>query len=184
MDERLRRHTPSVAARRRAEAEGIDLEAMKRDAPHEYMILNAAEALRASPELAELAGSMLLAAFPEREVFRAPAGARERLLAFPPLAAAELTRFDALLAPLVERPEWRERHAYFREVTDARGRTRELALAVPPSAYQGGDEVVGPFGTREAADAWGRERIASPRVHDAFPMNGAWFCDVFSGDQA
>lgn len=183
MDELLSRHTPSQAARRRARAEGIDLEALKRDAPRDYMILNAGEVLRAPSELVHLAGSMLLAAFPEREVFRAPAGAFERLLSFPPLSADEQARFDTLLAPLVERPEWRRRHAYYREVADVGGRTRELALPVAPADYGGGDAVVGPFDTRGSADAWGRQRVSAPRVHDAFPMDGVWFCDVFPGDQ-
>lgn len=182
LDERLRLHVPSDAARRRARAEGLDLEALKRDAPREYMMLNASEVLRAAPELSDLAGSMLLAAFPEREVFRAPAGAQERLLAFPPLQGRELARLDALLAPLVDRPEWRRRHAFYREVADTRGRLRELALATPPAAYRDGNAVVGPFESEQDADAWGREHVGPPRVHDRFPMNGAWFCDIFTAD--
>ncbi len=184
MDERLRRHTPSAALRRRAEAEGIDLESLKRDAPADYMALAAGEVLRVAPELAELAGGMLLMAFPEREVFRAPDGRRERLLAFPALSAEELERLDGLLAPLVDRPAWLRRHAYFREVDDARGARRELDLPQPPDAYQSGDAVVGPFADEDAADAWGRAQVRPPHVHDPFPMNGRWFCDVFRADEA
>lgn len=184
MDARLLDHTPNDATRRRAEELGVDTDALKRDRPREYMMLNAAEALRAAPELAGVAGSLLLAAFPEREVFRAASGERERLLVFPPLEPADRQRLDALLAPLVARPEWRRRHAYFREVSDARGRVRELALALPPAAYRDGDAVVGPFEARERAEAWGRERVRAPRVHDVFSMNGAWFCDVFRADEA
>ena len=184
MDDRLQGHTPSAALRARAEAEGIDLEALKREAPEEYMALNAKEVLIVTPELAQLAGSMLLAAFPEREVFRMTAGRSERLLAFPPLENEEVERLDALLAPLVDRAEWSSRHAYFRQVDDVRGRRRELGLPVAPEAYRDGDGVVGPFSDREAAEAWGRRRVRPPRVHDAFPMNGGWFCDVFRADEA
>jgi len=184
IDERLRRHVPAVATRRRAESEGVDLEAMKRTRPQEYMMLNAGEAVRVDAALAELVGSMLLAGFPDREVFRAPAGGRTRLLVFPPLRAAELGRLDGLLAPLVDRPEWRQRHAYYREVADVHGRTRELALPLAAADYAGGDAVVGPFGSEAAAELWARERVVPPRVHDVFAMNGAWFCDVFGGAEA
>ncbi|MEJ2287913.1 MAG: hypothetical protein P8Y02_04560 [Deinococcales bacterium] len=183
MDERLRRHTPSAALRSRAEAEGIDLEALKREAPADYMALNAGEVLLAAAELAHLAGGMLLAAFPGREIFRTPAGRSERLLAFPPLDDEELERFDALLAPLVDRPEWSARHAYYREVNDARGKRRELGLPLVPDAYREGDAVVGPFPDEAAAEAWGREHVDAPRVHDPFAMNGRWFCDVFRADE-
>lgn len=184
MDERVRRHTPSAVLRQRAEAEGIDLEALKREAPDDYMALAAGEVLRAPPELAELAGGMLLMAFPEREAFRAPDGRRERLLAFPPLTQDELERLDGLLAPLVDRPAWRRRHAYFRQVDDPRGQRRELDLPQAPDAYDHDDAVVGPFADEQAADAWGRATVGPPRVHDAFPMNGRWFCDVFRADDA
>jgi hypothetical protein len=184
MDERVRRHTPSAALERRARAEGIDLEALKREAPEDYMALAATEVLRAAPELADLAGGMLLMAFPEREVFRAPDGSRERLLAFPPLTQDELERLDGLLAPLVDRPAWRRRDAYFRQVDDVRGQRRELDLPQAPDAYDQGDAVVGPFADQQAADAWGRTHVGPPRVHDAFSMNGRWFCDVFRADDA
>ncbi|MEJ2668478.1 MAG: hypothetical protein P8Z81_15515 [Deinococcales bacterium] len=152
MDERLRRHTPSAALRSRAEAEGIDLEALKREAPADYMVLNAGEVLLAAAELAHLDDE-------------------------------ELERFDALLAPLVDRPEWSARHAYYREVNDARGKRRELGLPLVPDAYREGDAVVGPFPDEAAAEAWGREHVDAPRVHDPFAMNGRWFCDVFRADE-
>jgi len=184
MDERVRRHVPSAAMRRRAEAEGIDLDALKREAPTDYMALAAGEVLRVAPELAELAGGMLLVAFPEREVFRAPDGPRERLLAFPALSGEELERLDGLLAPLVDRPEWYRRNAFYRQVDDARGARRELDLPQAPDAYRQGDAVVGPFVDEGAADAWGRAQVRPPHVHDPFPMNGRWFCDVFQADEA
>ena len=184
MDERVRRHRPGAALRRRAEAEGIDLDELKREAPADYMALAAGEVLRVAPELAELAGAMLLTAFPQREAFRAPEGRLERLLVFPPLSREELERFDALLAPLVGRPEWLRRNAFYRQVDDARGARRELDLPQAPDAYEQGDAVVGPFVDEDAADAWGRTQVRPPHVHDPFPMNGRWFCDVFRGDEA
>jgi len=184
MDERVRSHTPSAALRRRAEAEGIDLEALRREAPEDYMALAAGEVLRAAPELADLAAGMLLMTYPEREALRLPDGRRERVLAFPPLTRDELARLDGMLALLVDRPEWRRRNAYFRQVGDTRGTRRELDLPRAPDTYDGGDAVVGPFADEPAADAWGRAHVAPPRVHDAFAMNGSWFCDVFRADEA
>jgi hypothetical protein len=181
-DERLRRHVPSAALRARAEAEGIDLDDLKRKAPVDYMALAAGEVVRAAPDLAQLAGAMLLAAFPGREAFRVADGRRERLLAFPPLSADELERFDALLAPLTDRPEWRERHLYFRQVDDARGLRRELDLPQAPDGDLEDDAVVGPFVDEAGADAWGRQHVRPPLVHDLFLMDGRWFCDVFRAD--
>lgn len=180
----MRHHVPSAATQRRAEAEGLDLEAMKREVPQAYMALNAGEALRACRELADLAGSLLVAAFPDREVFRAASGSWERLLTFPPLRHEELGRLDRLLAPLVERDPWRGRHAFYRQVDDVRGSVRELGLPLAAEAYQQSDGVVGPFADEASADAWGRAHVAPPRVYDVFAMNGAWFCDVFRGDGA
>lgn len=182
MDVRLRDHRPGLAALRLAEAQGLDLEVLKRERPQAYMALNAVEALRAAPPLAELAGGMLLAAFPNREVFRLPEGSWVRLLAFPELAVTEEARLDRLLAPLADRPEWRRRYAFYREVSDARGRRRELGLPEAPAAYAGGDAVIGPFSDRAGADGWAAAHVPPPRVHDVFVLAGRWFCDVFPGD--
>lgn len=184
MDERLRKHVPGAAAKRRAESEGIDLDTLKRDRPREYMMLSAGEALRAAPEMAQIAGSLLLAAFPDREVFRQPLVGGDRLLVFPPLLADELRRLDALLASLVERPEWRRRHAFYREVSDVRGRRRELALPVSPADYRAGSAVVGPFDDRAAAEGFAVGSVSEPHTCDPFTMNGTWFCDVFRADEA
>ena len=183
MDERDPQHDGGGALRAWADAQGSDPETLERERPAEALALEAREVLRAAPALAELAGGMLLAAFPRRQAFRTDEGGWVRLLAYPPLTDAELERFDALLAPLVDRPEWRRRDAYYRQVDDVGGRRRELALPRPPDAYDGGDAVVGPFPDRGSADAWGTARVEAPRVHDAFPMNGRWFCDVFRGDE-
>lgn len=182
MDPTLLRHRPSDAVRRRAEAEGIDLEELKRSDPQRYGMLNAGEALRAHPELADLAASALAVAFPERSLFEAAPDAMVRVLVFPPLSEAERRRFDALLAPLTDRPEWRARHAYYREVRDVRGTRHELGLPAAPAAYHGGDGMVGPFADQADADAWAREHVAPPRVHDTVVLGGAWFCDVFPGE--
>jgi len=182
MDPRIERHRPSEAEERRAAADGVDLEALKREAPVEYMVRNAASVLTVAPALAHLAAGMLLAAFPEREVFRSEGDDYERVLAFPPLTPDELRRFDGLLVPLVERPEWRSRHAFYREVNDVRGLRRELGLPQAPGDYDGTVAVVGPFDDEGEADAWGRASVTSPRTYDPFPMNGYWFCDVFLAD--
>lgn len=182
MDPRLRDHTPGPEARRRAAEDGVDLERLKRDDPVGYMVRNAGVVVTAAPELAHLAEGMLAARFADRQVFRAELANGVRLLAFPPLSGEELKAYDLLLAPLVDRPEWRARHAYFREVGDLRGVGRELGVPFAPDAYRGGEAVVGPFADVSAADAWAHERVAPPLVHDSFPMNGRWFADVFVGE--
>ena len=184
MPDPLSDHVPSEAVRRVAEREGIDLEALRRDDPTAYMMANAGEAVRASAELAEIAGPLLLTAFPRRLTFRSQAGALVRFSLFPPPDAADLARLDALLEPLLERPEWRARHAFYRIVEDRSGLRRELALPLAPQAYEGGDAVVGPFRAEGAADAWAARSVTPPRVHDAFGSGSVWFCDVFRGDQS
>ncbi len=182
MDPRLRDHTPGPEALRRAADDGVDLERLKIDDPVAYMVRNAGTVVTAAPELAHLAEGMLTAAFPDRQVFRAEVAEGVRVLAFPPLDGEELRSYDRWLAPLVDRPEWRARHAYYREVGDLRGVGRELGLPQGPDAYRGGEGVIGPFEDGADADAWAEEHVTRPLVHDSFPMNGRWFCDVFRAE--
>lgn len=183
MAERDPQHDPARTLRAPATAEPGGTEPGEGEPSVEAMVRDAREVVRSAPELAELAGGMLLAAFPRRRLFRHRRGGWVRLLAWPPLSEPELERFDALLAPLVHRPAWLRRHAFYRQVDDVRGRRRELALPQPPDAYDGGDAVVGPFPDEASADRWGTAQVAPPRLHDPFPMNQRWFCDVFRGDE-
>lgn len=91
-----------------------------------------AEALRVSPEAAELAASLLLALFPNRSWARAHVGRLTAYSARPPLDQTGARRLFDKLFELSERQEWRARHAVAREVTDVAGRRLELLVPVPP----------------------------------------------------
>jgi len=184
---RVQDHVPSEAVRRKAEAAGINLEALKRDDPTAYAMLNAARLLHTEPELMEAVGEAFFAAFPEHEVFNLPlenAQAGVELLVFPPLGRDELARLDNLLSYLVSRPPWEAERVFYRVVNDLRGERRELARPLQPSLWGGGEGLVGPFADEGEASAWGEANV-DPRaglVHDTLAYAGAWFCDVFRGE--
>lgn len=181
--EELKDHRPSALARERASRAGLDLEALKAEAPDRYRMLNAEEIARVSPELAEAAAEMVWEAFPEREIYRVPSGSQERLLAFPPLDDEAFARFDDAAAELVARPEYEEALAFFRTVRDLRGTRRELMLPVPPDAWRGDAALVGPFESEEAAQSWPAGRLPPSLIGDPVPYRGRWFVDVFASDE-
>jgi hypothetical protein len=180
----LRGHLPSAAARQRAQSAGLDLHALKRDAPDQYRMLNAEELVRVAPELADAAAELVAAAWPQRRLYRVPAtAASERLLAFPPLSDEEFARFDDDAAGLVARPSFDAALAFFRTVRDLRGTHRELLLPTPPDAWAGEPALVGPFPDQQAAEAWPAGRLPPELIADPVPYRGRWFCDVFRSDE-
>lgn len=179
----LRDHEPSALARRRAERAGVDLEALRREAPERYRMLNAEEIARVSPALAEAAAALVFERFPERQVYRVPGEGTERLLAFPPLDEEAFARFDDAAADLVARPEFADALAFFRTVRDLRGTRRELMLPTPPDAWRGEAVLVGPFDDRQAAESWPAGRVPDGLMADPMPYRGRWFCDVFPSDE-
>lgn len=138
------------------------------------------EALRASADLADIAASLLLALFPDRQLYRSEHGGLSLLLVDPPLGVVEAARLERYLHELVARPEWRARHAVVREVRDRSGVRREVRTPVPPASYGEGEALVGPFDDEASADAWGAEHAPPGFDHDAVRMAGAWLCDVFA----
>lgn len=179
----LRDHHASALARRRAERAGLDLDALRRDAPEQYRMLNAEEIARVSPELAEAAASLLWSVVPDRKVYRVPSAGSERLLAFPPLDAAGFARFDDAAAELVARPEYADAYVFFRTVRDLRGTRRELMIPTAPDAWRGEAVLVGPFESQEAAERWPAGRLPEELIGDPVPYRGRWFCDVFRSDE-
>jgi len=179
----VREHVPSDLARRRAARAGLDLESVRRDAPDQYRMLNAEEIVQVSPELAEVAAELVWDLFEGRRIYRVPGEGTERLLAFPPLSDAELTRFDDAAADLVARPAYEQALAFFRTVRDLRGTHRELMLPTPPEEWRGEAVLVGPFASREEAERWPAGRLPPELVADPLPYRGRWFCDVFRGDE-
>ena len=138
----------------------------------------AREVVRASPELADIAVSLLGAMFPRAELYRAEGGL-SRLLLAPPPSRGELERLRGMLFDLVERPEWQARHAVAREVTDADGLRLELLTPIAPSDYRGGPALVGPFADQQSADEWGGDHARSDVSYDTFFTGTAWLCDLF-----
>lgn len=179
----LRGHRPSALARRRAERAGLDLERLREEAPDQYRMLNAEELARVSPELSEVAAQLVWRSFPDRELYRVPSGAHERLLVFPPLGPEDFDRFDEAAAELVTRREYERQHAFFRVVRDLRGERRELMLPTPPDAWAGDAALVGPFESEEAAQGWLAGRLPPELIGDPLPYRGAWYCDVFPSEE-
>ena len=178
-------HTPSEAVRKRAEAAGIDLGALKRDDPTAYAMLNAQHLLRVSPPLLGAAGDTLFAHFPDHQAFDLPPDENGMLglLVFPPLKNNELEMLDDAFEKTIRRSEFREVFAYYRVVSDRTGTRREFGLPTAPGAWRAPLSVmVGPFESEEAARAWGDAQVSRDLLYDALPYGGRWFCDVFSGE--
>ncbi|MFO7547169.1 MAG: hypothetical protein R6W77_16885 [Trueperaceae bacterium] len=141
------------------------------------------ETLRAGPDLADIAVSLLLALFPEHQLYRAEAGAMTAISLDPALDADQAARLEHFLQALVERPEWRERHGVLREVRDRAGTRLEVRTPTAPADYVAGEALVGPFDDEAAADTWGAGHAPSGFGHDAIRMAGAWLCDVFDAGE-
>lgn len=139
--------------------------------------------MHASPELADIAASLLLALFPDRQLYRGLAGTGlhqpASLSMLPGLDATGFARLKEYLHQLVDRTEWRRRHALAREVSDRRGTFVELIVPVAPGSYSGGPAVVGPFLDETAADEFGSRQAGPALAHDAFPTAGGWLVDLF-----
>ena len=121
------------------------------------------EALRASPEFVDVAIPLLLTAFPGREVMRGTVGRLAALYVDPPLERHEARRLLGFLFELVDRPEWKDRCALAREVSDVNGTRSELIVPLAPQAYDGGEALVGPFPSVEAAKEWAAS-VADPSL--------------------
>jgi hypothetical protein len=173
-------HVPSAEAERRAHAAGLDLDALRRDDPTGYKMINAAPLLRSAAELRRLAEPAVHAALGDQEIYGAPVGEKVLFLAFPGPNAAQLERLDDLLAQAVE--EDTGRYGFYRVVRDRRGVRRELDLPTSPPVWSGEDALVGPFADDARAREWGLDNVMGRGVitFDTVRYAGAWFCDVFS----
>ena len=138
----------------------------------------AVEVVRASPELADIASSLLLALFPAATQYRAE-GALTRLLLMPAPESAAHQQLRGLLFDLVDRPEWRAKHAVAREVSDDDGLRLELLTPIAAADYRGGPALVGPFADERSAVEWGEDHAKSDVSFDTFFTGTAWLCDLF-----
>ena len=137
------------------------------------------EALRASPELVDVAIPLLLTLFPGREVLRGVSGRLAALHVDPPLEKHEARRLLGFLFELVERPEWRGRCAVAREVSDVKGTRMELILPLAPAEYDGGEALVGPFGSAEAAKDWAAGVADQSLAFDTMQASCGHLVDLF-----
>ena len=180
MDTALQTHIPSKAVKTRAEAAEIDLEALKRNDPQRYKMMNAVSAVSVDTRLVQEAAAVFLAAFPRYEVFRLESDPHTQLLAFPPLSEAEQNKFDDALARLSAHPKYASQHAYFRVITDNSGEHRQFALPVAAQDWQGELGVlIGPFASEAKLNSWKDAKISGALMTDALPRDEVWFCDVF-----
>ena len=182
MTDALLNHTPSEVVRKRAEAAGLDLEALRHDDPTAYAMLNAQHLLRVSPPLLGVAGEVLFAGLPDHQAFDLPPDESGTLglLVFPPLNGEALEELDNAFEKTIQRPELREVFAYYRVVGDLKGTRREFGLPTPPDAWRAPLSVmVGPFEKEAEAKEWGVTRIPEGFLFDVLPYGGRWFCDVF-----
>lgn len=144
--------------------------------------------VRVSPEVADIVTSLLIALFPDRQVYREAAGstlhAPVGLAVAPKVDAAGFQRLEEYLHQLAGRSEWRARHALAREVSDSGGTYLELIVPVDPEAYSGGPALVGPFALEAEADEFGSLRAGATLSHDVFSVAGGWLTDLFEIPQA
>lgn len=182
MSDDLNDHTPSGEQRRRAEAAGFDLDALRRSDPTTYKMLCSQPVVRVDSALAGLADAPLQAALPQQQLFQAQQSSVTTILAFPGPDAEELERLDQQMGELAESEL--HRFVYYRVVRDTTGTRRELSLPVEPAAWSGELRMVGPFRDQGEADAWGRDNVMGRDVltFDTVPYGAAWFCDVFRAD--
>jgi hypothetical protein len=140
--------------------------------------------LRTHPALLETVAQLLWAAAPDAQLMHDDpddAGLVPLYLRAP-LRSAEGAAFERGLDALLAESGERRRGTYLREVRDLRGRRRELGVPVAPDAWSGTVVMVGPFADESAASAWLQRALGPGWLGDALPHAGAWYVDVFRGD--
>ncbi len=140
--------------------------------------------LRAHPTLLDTVAQLVWAAAPHAQLMRDDpddAGLVPLYLRAP-LRSDEAEAFERGLDALLAESAERRRGTYLREVRDLRGRRRELGVPVAPDAWSGTAVMVGPFADESAASAWSQRALGPGWLGDALPNAGAWYVDVFRGD--
>lgn len=140
--------------------------------------------LRTHPDLLETVAQLLWAAAPQAQLMHddPDEAGLVPLYLRAPLPEHQQAAFERGLDALLAEPRERRRGTYLREVRDLRGRRRELGVPVAPAAWRGAAVLVGPFPDEAAAEAWHRDALTPPWLGDALPHAGAWYVDVFPGD--
>lgn len=180
----VKAHVLSEKVRARAQAAGLDLESLRLNDPLTYAAANAVLLVRTDARLAPQVSAVLARLGAQFQPFSVPLRVLQtdtELRVFPALSSQELVAFDDALAALATAQPG---GVFYRTVSDTDGERRELAWPLEPGRWHAGPALVGPFVTEEAAKAWGREHAGSGTglVFDTLLYDGAWFCDVFSGE--
>ncbi len=139
--------------------------------------------MHAGRELADIVASLMLTLFPDAELYRGQVGIDSghlvSLYMVPGADGAGFERLKSYLYQLVDRPEWRERYALAREVSDRQGTYLEVIVPVAPESYSGGPAIVGPFADELAADEFGSRHATTTLSHDTYRVAGGWLADLF-----
>jgi hypothetical protein len=143
------------------------------------------ELLRVAPDLVETVAQLLWVAARERRLGSADLdeAGLVPLLLDAPLSVREAAAFEAGLGALLDEASQRARGTYLREVRDARGIRRELAVPVAPRAWSGGTTMVGPFVDEPAAAVWAG-RLPPPLIGDVQVLGERVYVDVFRADES
>ena len=142
--------------------------------------------LRVEADLVETVGQLVWVAAPEAEVMRdeVDEAGLVPLYVRPGLTPAQAAAFERGLEALLDEVDQKARGTYLREVSDVRGRRRELGVPVAPGAWAGRPGMVGPFQDEAQARAWQASSLPAGWLSDTIPHAGAWYVDVFVGDEA
>lgn len=123
--------------------------------------------VQASAELAGVVRPLLLAAFPEHEIYETELIGLPVFLTNPALNADQRAHLGSFLAELVARPEWVQRAAIMREVTDSAGERFDIRVPITPTATPE-IGVYGPFASTNEATDWVREHAPYQLESDIF----------------
>lgn len=123
--------------------------------------------MQASAELAGVVRPLLLAVFPEHEIYETELAGLPVFLTNPALNPEQRARLGSFLAELTARPEWVQQAAIMREVTDSAGERFDIRVPITPTANPE-IGVYGPFASTNEAAEWVREHAPYQLESDIF----------------
>ena len=135
--------------------------------------------VQASAELAAVVRPLLLALFPEHDVYEAELNGLPLFLSSPAFTAEQRAQLGSFLAELVARPEWASQAAVLREITDSSGERFDIRVPLAP-VEQPGVGVYGPFSSTDAAAEWAREHAPYELESDVFSTPAGVVVELFT----
>lgn len=134
--------------------------------------------MQTSPELTGIIESLLLTLFPEHTIFATEVEEFPAFLTEPALSEEERVLLAGFLNDLTQRPEWAERGALLREVTDSRGTRVDIRVPVKPLTDPG-IGLYGPFATTDDARDWVRDHAPYQLESDVFTTPAGAVVELF-----